>query len=109
MARNKLRPRVHLPVLNSLRLAGLQSPKHVDHPGTTVHLVGAVLLRLVHIALRTGEGLEDDVLAHPEFYLQMMSGSCVCIYAVLLYLCGALALDVLRSLPLAWLVEATRR
>lgn len=47
-------------LLNSLRLAGLQPPKHVDHPGTTVHSVGAVLLRLVHTALRTGEGLEDD-------------------------------------------------
>jgi hypothetical protein len=94
-------------LLNSVRLAQLQTPQHVDHPGTTVHALGALVLPVVHRSLGITEELEDDVLRYPEFYLRILTGCFLCLYTALLYLCGSLALDVLGSVPLAWLVQAT--
>ena len=94
-------------LLNSLRLAELRTPKHVDHPGTTVHLAGAVALRFVHLSVGGSQGLKEDVLGQSEFYLRILTGSFLSLYVILLYLCGSLALDVTSSLPLAWIVQAT--
>ena len=94
-------------LINSLRLARLHPPLHVDHPGTTVQSAGALTLRLVHSVSGGSNGLEDDVLQYPEFYLRILTGVFLCLYVVLLYVCGSIVLDVMGSFPLAWVVQAT--
>lgn len=63
-------------LLNSLNIARLKLPGHIDHPGTPVQVIGAFTLRATHFFSGKGK-IVDDVLARPEFYLH-------CIYAVFL-------------------------
>src|SRR6185436_1662443 len=55
-------------LFNALSIAGGHAPYHVDHPGTPLQMLGAVVLRA--IALASGcDALVPDVIARPETYL----------------------------------------
>jgi hypothetical protein len=62
-------------LLNSLSLLKFQTPGHTDHPGTTLQLLGAVVLLLKWlVALFVHpQTLTDSVLSHPEEYLRAIN------------------------------------
>ena len=57
-------------LLNALNLSMMKKVGHVDHPGTTVQITGAIVLRAVHL-LRSSpkDDLQTDVIKNPELYL----------------------------------------
>ena len=60
-------------LLNSLNILLFHAPGHVDHPGTTVQLIGAVVVFLKWLSgclLGDAASLQLDVLSHPEEFLQ---------------------------------------
>ncbi len=63
-------------LLNSLNIINGIPPGHTDHPGTTVHLLGAVGLIvkwLSHMATGGQLGVNELVLRHPEESLQTIN------------------------------------
>src|SRR5476649_1503639 len=53
-------------LLNSVSIAELNAPGHYHHPGTTVQMAGACVVRIAHLLTGTGT-LRQDVLSAPEF------------------------------------------
>lgn len=57
-------------LLNSLNLATWNGVGHIDHPGTTVQVVGALVIRAVHFFQPSLSGdLASHILQKPELYL----------------------------------------
>jgi hypothetical protein len=62
-------------LLNGLNLLQLHRPGQIDHPGTTVQILSAVISGVLWLARLPFGGASspvDDVLLHPEFYLSVI-------------------------------------
>ena len=91
-------------LFNSLLLAEGMGARHTDHPGTTVQLIGAATLRVVHAV--GGQGpLREDVIADPERFLWWINAVLVGVFAATLLGCGLAVYRATASLPLALLVQ----
>lgn len=56
-------------LFNSLNLAEGLTPRHVDHPGTTVQLIGALIIRLIWLFRAGGQNdLESDFILNLALY-----------------------------------------
>ena len=76
-------------LLDALHLAILEPPGHPYHPGTTVQLVGAAVLRALHPMLSAPE-LIDTVLAAPEHYLHRIASGLAVVDALALFAAGVM-------------------
>jgi hypothetical protein len=59
-------------LLNCLNILHFQSSGHADHPVTPVQLLGGVVIGVVWLVRWVTQGqlpLDEDVLRHPEAYL----------------------------------------
>jgi len=74
-------------LLNSLNVAQGLRVHHTDHPGTLVHLLGALALRAFHLVAGRGD-LADDVVQRSETYLRMVQGLFALICGSALWLLG---------------------
>jgi hypothetical protein len=59
-------------LLSSLDLTQLRDIVYVDHPGTTLQSIGAVVLKTVHF-FHKEDSLVNDVLKNPELYLNSIN------------------------------------
>ena len=57
---------------NSLNIAVGQAPNHVDHPGTTLQFLGAVVITVAHPFAGKAEKI-DAVLRRPEAHLHWIN------------------------------------
>jgi len=66
---------IYIYLINGTSIAsGNTDIGHYDNPGTPVHLLGALIVYIVH--LFSGKGIVyEDVLADPEFYLRFCAGT----------------------------------
>lgn len=79
-------------LLNSLTILSLHTPGHIDHPGTTLQLLGAVVVFCKWIFssfLGTWAPLESAVLTHPEDYLNSIHLALSFLIGAALYLAGS--------------------
>ena len=63
-------------LINSLNILNFSAPHHVDHPGTTLHVLSALVILgrwLLGCALGSCESLIDSVLRDPEKYLRIVN------------------------------------
>lgn len=86
-------------LFDSLNLVNLQAPGQLAHPGSTVYLIGAAVVRLMH-PLTSGDEIARLVLAAPETYLTAISRTFIVVNALALWVLGIAAYAVFRS-PLA--------
>jgi hypothetical protein len=94
-------------LLNALNLADFHGVGHIDHPGTTVQVLGALTIRAKHALGNTGEeNVKTDVLKRPEAYLTTINTVMVVLNALMLLLLGALALKLTRKLWVSLLLQA---
>jgi hypothetical protein len=91
-------------LLNSLALARLHQPGHIDHPGTPVQVLGAVTIRIAHKSWGIGD-LDDDVLRDPESYLEAINYTTLACYVAMVLATGALTLWATRNLFLSLLMQ----
>jgi hypothetical protein len=79
-------------LMNSLGLLALQQPQHVDHPGTPLQVLGAVVIALQRLAERVlGDPWPSPlgpVLADPERYLRSIHLALVSLMGGAVYLLG---------------------
>ncbi|MCP5047217.1 MAG: hypothetical protein GY940_08595 [bacterium] len=78
-------------LLNAANLATLKGVGHIDHPGTPVQAIGAVVLRVVYaVSGEGGDGFQADVLKRPEFYLNAVNGFMLLLNVLVLVLIGVI-------------------
>jgi hypothetical protein len=94
-------------LFNSLRLARGEPPVLTEHPGTPVQLIGAVVIRGLHLLDRTSLRLEGYVLRNPEACIRAVVLALLLLHAGAQTLAGSRVLDATRRVGLAWLVLGT--
>ena len=93
---------------NSLGLLLGEVPKHTDHPGTPLQLVGAAVIGIIHILDNLDapfKGITVHVLKHPETYLSAIGFALIGIIAVALWQLGLAMLRFSQSWILMALVQ----
>lgn len=61
-------------LLNAANLAGLKGVGHIDHPGTPVQALGAVIIRVVHFFNFSSEiDWHTHLIQRPEYYLKAIN------------------------------------
>lgn len=98
-------------LLNSLIVANFDSPGHVDHPGTPVQVLGAIVLHIRYLFsswfASVANNLTDDVLTHSESYLYWINYTLVALSALSLLVVGLGAFLVSRNLLLSLILQTT--
>lgn len=77
-------------LINSLNIAQFKSPQHVDHPGTTLQVTGAVILKLVYFFSGKSDDISKDVIEDPEKYLKVIYLVLLIFSASVLFFCGTI-------------------
>jgi hypothetical protein len=93
-------------LFNALNVATLTAPDHVDHPGIPLHILGAALVRLLHVA-STKEQLCAEVLVRAEWHLSLLNGTVVTIYLACLLLLPGLVWRKTGDLAAALILQAS--
>jgi hypothetical protein len=84
-------------LLNGLSILHGYGPQHVDHPGTPVQVLVAVVVKVTHVL--SGQGpVAEDVIGRPEHYLASASGLLLVLVAGALLVAGLAALRATGSL-----------
>lgn len=82
-------------MINGLNLAMTgRNIGHIDHPGTPVQMISAVVIRSIYLFRNTNESLQTDLLLHPEFYLERIAWFFTIANVLLIFLCGLLVLKI---------------
>ncbi len=86
-------------------MADFKKVGHIDHPGTTVQVLGAAVMRIVHFFnFSSKQNLHTDVLKRPEYYLKAINTVMVALNALMLLILGAAAYKLTRDIWLSlWL------
>lgn len=89
-------------LFNSLNLLSLQSPKHTDHPGTTLQEFGAAVIYCkwwLQSLAGTSHPIDEAVLAEPESYLHAINVALNLLICGLVFVC---AFNIYRYSGLFW-------
>lgn len=94
-------------LLNSLNILSGRAPSHIDHPGTPLQVLGAVVL---WVRWRLGGGgasepLDHSVLGDPEGYLHAISTALMLFVCLAHFLAGAWVYRVSRRLAPALFLQ----
>ena len=92
-------------LLNSLLILEGRAPVHVDHPGTTVQILGALVIRVAYLFQNSTYDLVDSVLLYPYFYLYWISTALVVVLALSVLYFGR---NLSRSGHPWWIVLASQ-
>lgn len=96
-------------LINSLNLAQFSGygVGLINHPGTTVQELGAVVILISHI-FRPGSGdLVTDVFEEPEYYLHKIFLTFLFMYFSALFVLGISVLKTIKSLKAALFIQLT--
>ncbi len=93
-------------LFNGLNLASLQSPEHIDHPGTPLQLLLALAIRLANLGVAAPQ-TAANVIGHAETYLAAASVVILLAYASMLVWAGVAVAKRTGSLAAGWLVQST--
>ncbi len=91
-------------LFDSLNLVNLTTPGHPYHPGTTVQVLGALVLKAAYLTSNSEE-ITQAVLADPESHLRLISTAIILLNTSALLLSGAVAYAVTRHPVLALVMQ----
>jgi len=94
----------YLYLINSVDVATLQPVRHVDNPGTTVQLLGGVVIRAIAFA-RGADDIEADVFRNPELYLAAINRVLFALIAIAITLLGFSAYRLTKNISLSLLLQ----
>lgn len=92
-------------LLNSLGICQLLAPGHIDHPGSTLHFLGAVFIKAAHLLWGKGP-LAEDVLRNPEQYLNAVSAGLMALNALVLFAAGFTITKMTQSIYPGLLIQS---
>lgn len=91
-------------LFDTLNLINGEWPKHIAHPGTTVQLFGAMIIKILHPFSNTVE-LTTMVLRNPEQYLSIIGNFFIALNTIALVLAGTIGYAIFRNLNAAMLIQ----
>jgi len=93
-------------LLNALNLARMKKVGHIDHPGTTVQITGAIVLRALHLLrFSPKEDLQTDVIKNPELYLSVINKVFLGLNALMLMILGIGIYCLTTNLPISIIAQ----
>ncbi len=92
-------------LIDALKILNLTTPGHVDHPGTPVQWLGALVLKASYLTSSSGHIIET-VLADPEPHMHRITLVITWLNAGILLLAGLAGLAVFHSIMPALMVQA---
>ncbi|MFQ5964302.1 MAG: hypothetical protein ACE5KZ_08470 [Candidatus Scalinduaceae bacterium] len=93
-------------LLNSLTMAQFDRVWLVHHPGTTVEILGAITIKIVHFFCGEND-LVHDVSTNPELYLATIYYVLVGLNVLVLLAIGLFAYVITRNIWLSFLIQLT--
>lgn len=81
--------------------------EHIDHPGTPVQVIGAIVIKLSHFVTGEKISLAEDVLLNPEKYLSEIDFTFLLINCLGLFILGIVAYKIYSDLILSLLLQFT--
>src|SRR5712692_8556661 len=100
----------YAPFMNALNVLKFHTTGYMDHPGTPVHILGALVLGLVWLLRAPFVGFslpEYDILSNPELYLHCINTAFAVLSAAAIYYLGWRLYVATRSLPVATVGQAS--
>lgn len=96
-------------LLNSLNLAQLSNygVGHVDHPGTPLQVLGAIVVKLYFNFSSSSDNMVTDVLIRPENYLNIINLTLTLINSLVLFLFGLILFKILGNILQAVFLQLT--
>jgi hypothetical protein len=91
-------------LLNSLLVVKGQPPYHIDHPGTTTQVFGAIVLRTC--SLKSADELIDSVLRDPERYTGYIHRALLIFTFLSAWICPWITAVLLRNYIFGLLIQA---
>ena len=91
-------------LFDSLNMVNGNWPQLIVHPGITVDIVGAIVIKTLHPLISTEE-INRLVLTNPEFYLTIIGRVLILLNSVALIVLGAVGYIVFRDLLPAVLLQ----
>jgi hypothetical protein len=78
---------------------------HIDHPGTPLQALMAVLFRVIYYARGSANGFVEDVFLHPDLYLSVTNQIITVLTALLLFFAGSQVYKYTKSVFYALLIQ----
>jgi hypothetical protein len=75
-------------LFNGLNIAHLSFPWHVDHPGTPLQVLIAIVIRIVHLFHNNNIHLDKDLFNNPELYLSAIINTILMLQGIVLFTTG---------------------
>lgn len=95
-------------LLNSLNNAYLKTTGHTDHPGTTIQVAGAIVLRITHFFdFSTSNDLQTEVLTNPDFYISVLNRFFLFLNVLAYLIIGLLIYKLTKNIWLSILIQFT--
>lgn len=96
-------------LINSLNLAQLSGfgVGHFDHPGTTVQVLGAFIVRIFHLIGQVHTDIAADVLSRPEEFLHAENRVFILLNALALLFLGIFTFRITGNIILSLLIQLT--
>lgn len=91
-------------LVNSINVMQFENVGHIDHPGTSLQIFGAVILKILLFGKSEAQIL-DAVFSNPESYLNILNKSLVLINCVALLALGIFAYRKTKNLIFSLLIQ----
>lgn len=94
-------------LFNSLNLSQLKGfgVAHVDHPGTTVQIAGAVVIKIVHFFSGEENDIAVDLIKRPEYYISCIVYSFIFFTGICDFLLGFFAYRKFKSIYIPLMLQ----
>lgn len=97
-------------LLNFLNIIQFKTPGHTDHPGTTLQVLGGIIIQVTYFIQSLIHSVPSDifitVLQNPEFYLSTVNTTILILTTGCLILLGAVAFKLSQSIVLSLLLQS---
>lgn len=97
-------------LFNSLNILNSHVPFHIDHPGTTLQILGAMVLSLkgaINNLSLSRSVIQTSVLLEPEYYLQAIHLALTVFISTITFLAGLKLFNVTQKLLVALTLQFT--
>lgn len=92
-------------LINALNLAQGFGVGHFDHPGTTVQLITAIIVKIYHWISNADSDIVKDVLSRPENYLRVANLVFLFISTITLFTAGIFTYKISNNLFLSFIIQ----
>ncbi len=89
----------------SLNLSELNGHRFFTHPGTTVQIIGAIVIRAIHFSQADYPDIAEDVFSKPETYLQGFFVTLILINTISFYIIGLMIYKATNNIFLSVLIQ----